>query len=131
MFMCSDYILSFLCPIYLNMYVWMSWNHWCMFPYQYVESKKTGCSFFVVFLTKPNDPSYQTGLSSFDRLNIWFSIFYLLWSSYHVHHVIHVHTHKSVALIRCIDIGRALLDFQSVQNGIFRPNLNFIQYAHI
>jgi hypothetical protein len=28
-----------------------------------------------------------------------------------VHHVIYVHTHKFVALIRCIDIGGALLDF--------------------
>jgi hypothetical protein len=27
-----------------------------------------------------------------------------------VHHVIHVHTHKIVTLIGCIDIGGALLD---------------------
>jgi hypothetical protein len=28
-----------------------------------------------------------------------------------VHHVLHVHTHKIVVLIGCIDIGAALLDF--------------------
>jgi hypothetical protein len=28
-----------------------------------------------------------------------------------VHHIIHVHTHKIVALIRYIDIGGGLLDF--------------------
>jgi hypothetical protein len=58
--------------------------------------------------------------------------FKLLWSSCHVHHVLHVHTYKIIALIRCIDIGGAHMDFiKNVQNGISRPKLNFIQYAHI
>jgi hypothetical protein len=49
-----------------------------------------------------------------------------------MHHVLHVHIHKIIALIRCIDIGGALLDFiKNVQNGISRPMLNLIQYAHI
>jgi hypothetical protein len=117
--MCSGYILSISCPVYANVYVWMSWNHWCMFPCQYVESEKTGCSsfrnqmllFFVVLLIKSDDLVFQTGLSGFSRLSISFFKFYLLWSSCHVHQVIHVHTHKIVALIECIYIGRALLDF--------------------
>jgi hypothetical protein len=28
-----------------------------------------------------------------------------------VHHVLHIHTHKIIALIRCIDIVGALLNF--------------------
>jgi hypothetical protein len=32
---------------------------------------------FVVLLTKPDDPIFQTGLSDFDRLSIRFSKFFL------------------------------------------------------
>jgi hypothetical protein len=55
--------------------------------------EKPDVSVFMVLLIKPDDPVSQTGLFGFWRLSICFSKFYLLRSSHHVHHVIHVHTH--------------------------------------
>jgi hypothetical protein len=59
MSLCS--MMSYSC---LNMYVWTPWNHWSMFPYQYVVSGKTGGSNFInrmfqfwwFCLTKPGCP---------------------------------------------------------------------------
>jgi hypothetical protein len=50
-----------------------------------------------------------------------------------VHHVLHVHTHKIVALVGCIDIGGALLDEiyckKSMQRFVVVPQVLGLSWA--
>jgi hypothetical protein len=73
MFMCSGYIISFLCPIYANIYVCE-----CLeivdvcFLVNMLNLENPDVPVFEVLLTKPDDLISQIRLSDFDRLSICF-----------------------------------------------------------
>jgi hypothetical protein len=100
MSLCS--MMSYSC---LNMYVWTPWNHWSMFPYQYVVSEKTGGSDFInrmfqfwwFCLAKPG-------------YYICFSYF-ICCDSLIMCITYYMFTHTFIAPLGCIYIDEALLGF--------------------
>jgi hypothetical protein len=77
MFMCSSYIISFhVLFMQICMCECLKIISVC-FLVNVLSLEKLDVLVFVVLLTKPDDPIFQTGLSDFDRLSICFSNFFL------------------------------------------------------
>jgi hypothetical protein len=82
-------------------------------------------------LEKPEVPVCQIELFSFGRQNICFSCFNFC-EALIICIMYYLFTHIFIAPLGCIDIRELYWIFlKNVQNDIYRPNLNSIQYAHI